>query len=111
PNHGSFTLRPLPMTLISSNAQLCDLHPAARKGRKMASLPIPGLLVLGAILVTGSAHATTLCVNPGGTGGCTATIQAAVDAAAKGDVIDVAAGTYVETVQIPGEARLTLHGA
>ena len=43
---------------------------------------------------------TTLCVNPGGSGGCYATIQAAVNAAAANDVINVAAGTYTEDVTI-----------
>lgn len=41
--------------------------------------------------------AATLCVNPGGTGGCLATISAAVTAAAAGDTVNVAAGTYSET--------------
>jgi Right handed beta helix region len=44
--------------------------------------------------------AATLCVNPGGTGGCKSTISAAVSAAYPGDIIQVAAGTYKETVSI-----------
>jgi parallel beta-helix repeat protein len=41
-----------------------------------------------------------LCVNPGGTKGCLATIGAAVAAAAPNDTIDVAAGTYKEDVTV-----------
>ena len=47
-----------------------------------------------AIVPSGTAEAATLCVNPGGTGGCYASIQAAVYAAspAGGDTIILAAG-------------------
>ncbi len=71
-------------------------------------------LAAGAVLVTLTLPATaappTVCVNPGGSGGCFATIQAAVDAAARGAVIQIAAGTYVENVVIPAAAKLTLSG-
>ena len=50
----------------------------------------------------------TLCVTPGGTGGCYATLQAAVDAATDGDTIRVAQGTYAETVVLT--KSLTLEG-
>lgn len=66
--------------------------------------------ILGILGARADARAATLCVNPGGTGGCFATIQAAVDAAAAGDIVDIAAGTYVESVAMPRK-RLTLHGA
>lgn len=49
-----------------------------------------------------------LCVNPSG-GGCFLSIQAAIDAAAPGDVIDVAPGTYNEQVAI--NKTITLRGA
>ena len=68
-----------------------------------------------ALLATApAAFAVTLCVNPGGTGGCFAAIQAAVDAAQNGDLIDVAAGTYAENVSIPsglGAIELAIKGA
>ena len=44
--------------------------------------------------------AATLCVNPGGTGGCKSTISDAIAAAAPGDTIRVAPGTYKEDVVI-----------
>jgi parallel beta-helix repeat protein len=55
--------------------------------------------------------ATTLCVNPGGTSGCYATIQSAVNAAAANDVINVAAGTYTEDVTIGKPLSLVGAGA
>lgn len=54
---------------------------------------------------------TTLCVNPGGTGGCYATIQLAVNAAAANDLINVAAGTYTEDVTIGKPLSLMGAGA
>jgi len=46
------------------------------------------------------ALAATLCVNPGGTGGCYSTIAAAVSAASPNDTVAVAPGTYKEDVVI-----------
>lgn len=55
------------------------------------------------IAVTGRVAAATLCVNPGGTGGCYASIQKAVDHAPQYDTIRVGPGTYAEqvTIRIP----------
>ena len=64
-------------------------------------------LGLGLLGISGSA--ATLCVNPGGTGGCSATIGAAVTAAAPNDTITVAKGTYREDVVI--SKPLSLIGA
>lgn len=47
-----------------------------------------------------AANAATLCVNPGGTSGCQTTITAAVNAAAPGDTVLIAPGTYTEDVVI-----------
>lgn len=41
-----------------------------------------------------AAVATTLCVAPGGAGGCLPTLQEAIDAAENKDVIQIAPGTY-----------------
>jgi parallel beta-helix repeat protein len=57
------------------------------------------------------AASAQLCVNPGGTGGCYATIQLAVNAAASGAVINVAAGTYAEGVTIGKSLSLIGAGA
>jgi parallel beta-helix repeat protein len=58
-----------------------------------------------------STQTTTLCVNPGGTSGCYATIQLAVNAAAANQVINVAAGTYTEDVTIGKPLSLMGAGA
>ncbi|MCP4538062.1 MAG: hypothetical protein GY832_13045 [Chloroflexi bacterium] len=50
----------------------------------------------------------TLCVNPGGTGSCYNSIQAALDAAIDGSTIRVAEGTYAETVMV--SKSLTMEG-
>jgi hypothetical protein len=69
---------------------------------------LAGLLVLTPTLAVAAA---SVCVNPGGTDGCFATIQAAVDVASPGTVIDVAAGTYAESVVVPTAKRVTIRGA
>lgn len=67
-------------------------------------------LIFGCVQGTGNLlFAATLCVNPGGTAGCFATINAAVAAASPNDTVKVAAGTYAEDVMI-GKA-LSLVGA
>jgi len=75
-----------------------------------------GLLLAAVVLglglaagVVANAHANTLCVNPGGTGGCYSKIQLAVNAASPGDTIIVAAGTYTENVTIG--ISVTVNGA
>jgi parallel beta-helix repeat protein len=58
---------------------------------------------LGALLIAATgqpAAAATFCVNTGGSAGCKSTIGAAVAAAAAGDTIQVAHGTYKEDVMI-----------
>jgi hypothetical protein len=63
---------------------------------------IPALFTTGVCSLT----ASTLCVNPGGTGGCSSTIGAAITAASPGDIIIVEGGTYKETVVIDKSLRL-----
>jgi hypothetical protein len=58
-----------------------------------------------------TAAAASLCVNPGGTGGCYATIQAAVTSAAAYDVVHVRPGTYKEFVTIGKPLSLLGDGA
>ena len=60
---------------------------------------------------SGLAMAATECVNPGGTGGCFASINAAVAAAASNDTIKVATGTYHEDVVIPKPLSIVGAGA
>jgi parallel beta-helix repeat protein len=67
---------------------------------------LPAAVVLFAVLAfVGGQHnllfAATLCVNPGGTNGCYASISAAVAAASAYDTIQIASGTYSEYVTIP----------
>ena len=81
--------------------------------RRLACL-ITSFLLAVAGTAPHDAVAATLCVNPGGTGGCFSTLQGAVDAAASRDVIEIAAGTWVgSTVLGPNLAKgkLTIHGA
>lgn len=74
-------------------------------------------LAIGVILAAHAAgagvpaSASASCVNPGGTGGCFSSVQAAVDAAGLREVVDVAPGTYFENVTIGPGSRLTLVGA
>jgi parallel beta-helix repeat protein len=59
-----------------------------------------GIITISTLALPGSAFAATLCVNQGGTGGCFASISAAVAAASAGDTIRVAEGTYYEDVSV-----------
>jgi parallel beta-helix repeat protein len=68
-----------------------------------------GSLAIGAPVA--SAASGTACVNPGGTGGCYASIQSAVNAVEPHGVVTVAAGTYKEDVLIQKPLRLRGAGA
>jgi parallel beta-helix repeat protein len=60
---------------------------------------------------SGLALGATRCVNPGGTGGCFGSINAAVAAASIDDTIRVASGTYHEDVVVPKPLSIVGAGA
>ncbi len=66
---------------------------------RINSLPVVCCTVLCAAFSQGAA-AATLCVNHGGTAGCYASIQTAVNHATPNDVINVGPGTYNEDLTI-----------
>jgi nitrous oxidase accessory protein NosD len=66
------------------------------RSRFSAVATLVALLAGGASLLP----AATLCVNPGGSGGCMSTISGAVGAASPGDTIEVASGTYTGNIEI-----------
>jgi pectin methylesterase-like acyl-CoA thioesterase len=67
----------------------------------MTATLVAVLVILPALGVTSNLlFANTLCVNPGGTGGCFPSISAAVTAASPNATIKVSAGTYAESVVI-----------
>lgn len=76
----------------------CDLRRNASGLRRLTMLfTICGTMI---VALVPTAAAKTWCVNPGGTSGCFSSINAAVTAAAAGDVITVARGVYPEDVMI-----------
>jgi hypothetical protein len=77
---------------------------AAHKLRFLLIAAVAAGLAIG--LPGPRARAAVLCVNPGGTGGCFSSIQAAVNAAGNGDTISVAPGIYAEDVVIAGSATV-----
>jgi len=73
----------------------------------------PTLLLALLTLAAAPAYAAVQCVNPGGTDGCFATIQAAIAAAGHLDTVQIAAGTYNEKVSMlpPNNKWLLIQGA
>jgi parallel beta-helix repeat protein len=60
-------------------------------------------MAVGAVAFTGLCHiaaASTVCVKPGGSGGCYSTIQAAVNHASPYDLVRIDPGTYKEQVTL-----------
>jgi parallel beta-helix repeat protein len=67
----------------------------------------------GLVMFTGQvpvAKAATLCVNTGGTGGCSASISAAIGLASDLDIINVETGTYNESPTINKSITLQANG-
>jgi parallel beta-helix repeat protein len=82
----------MPMSSIPATHSLCP--PTTTR-----NFILPMAFVCLALLIC-QASATTLCANPGGTGGCYAKIQDAVNAASPADTVKVAPGIYKENVII-----------
>jgi hypothetical protein len=80
------------------------MHPARLR-------PCLTFCCLALLVASQAAAAKTICVNPAGSNGCFAKIQAAVNAAAANDVINVAPGKYKEDVVIGKPLSLLGAGA
>lgn len=76
-----------------------------RSARKYSGV-VALVAVCALSLVAAAPAAATKCVKPGGGGGCTATIQAAVDAAAEGETIVVKPGVYRERITLNKRVHL-----
>ncbi len=70
---------------------------------------IIGLAAIGISTISVLAAGTSVCVNPGGSGGCYASIQAAVNAVSEGGIVTVGPGTFKEDVII--QKALILQGS
>src|ERR1051325_1606391 len=81
-----------------------------RVNRWIAPLALAGLGVTALVLAPQASAAATLTVAADGSGQYR-TVQAAVNAAASGDTIQIKAGTYRGAVTIPSNKRLSLPGA
>src|SRR4051794_18856051 len=85
---------------------------SARLTRWAAATALVGVAVLGTPGLASAQGSGTLgaaCVNPAGNGRCYNSVGAAVAAVRAGGVVEVAAGTYNEQVNI--DKALTLRGA
>lgn len=78
-------------------------------GARVAALA--SVSAVAAFFAGSGVAATSVCVNPGGTSGCYASIQAGVDSVDVGGTVSVAAGTYVGGVSISKPLSLVGAGA
>ncbi|MFC7261745.1 pectinesterase family protein [Streptomyces lutosisoli] len=87
------------------------LSPARRRAAAVATGTAAALGLAAVPLVTQAQAATVITVAKDGSGQYT-TVQAAVNAAAAGDTVSVAEGTYTEIVNVPvSKTGLTIKGA
>ncbi|WP_406333830.1 pectinesterase family protein [Streptomyces sp. NBC_00203] len=87
------------------------LSPARRRAAAVATGTAAALGLAAVPLVTQAQAATVITVAKDGSGQYT-TVQAAVNAAAAGDTVSVAKGTYTEIVNVPvSKTGLTIKGA
>ncbi|WP_330308141.1 MULTISPECIES: pectinesterase family protein [unclassified Streptomyces] len=87
------------------------LSPARRRATAVATGTAAALGLAAVPLVTQAQAATVITVAKDGSGQYT-TVQAAVNAAAAGDTVSVAEGTYTEIVNVPvSKTGLTIKGA
>jgi len=82
-----------------------------RDTRRTSFLTSTLVPMLGVMVLSVPAIAATLCVNPGGSSGCSATIGAAVSAANAGDTINIGPGSYTEGVVVTKPLSLVGAGA
>jgi hypothetical protein len=74
--------------------------------RHLSNFWLALLLTAVMLLMAPLTLAATLCVNPGGTSGCYASIQSAIDAANPRDTISIAPGIYAESLSINKDLKL-----
>jgi pectin methylesterase-like acyl-CoA thioesterase len=82
-----------------------------KKKRFQKSMQVASLIVLFMLVALTKTNAITRYVNTTGTWGsntpCYSTIQAAITASSTGDVINVDAGTYNESLIVPSNVTIT----
>jgi parallel beta-helix repeat protein len=99
------------MPILSLTARRNPTRGVTRIRKSTSWFPAILMFVAFFLGTSGLALAATRCVNPGGTGGCFASINAAVAAASSNDTIQVAAGTYHEDVVVPMPLSIVGAGA